>query len=183
MFFFDDKYSDAAENKSVSLKLEETSKFLAQKSEDLLKENPSDNEALPIEKVEGEANISVLNNKEPNSGSDSKEEIKKPNNTKPKKKTEAKLESKREGFRKRTRKSRDRKKIYIEELEERVKGLEMENFRLHHLLLIYRRESWNSVSEESGSLLGEIEKHRKKLEDTFVDPKTGQYNERATNIK
>jgi len=83
----------------------------------------------------------------------------------------------------RTRKSRDRKKIYIEELEEKVKNLEKENFRLHHLLLIYRKESWNSVSEESTNLLGEIEQHRKKLEETFVDPKTGQYNERASHIK
>ena len=42
--------------------------------------------------------------------------------------------------------------VYIKEHEAKIKNLEQENFRLHHLLLIYRKQSWNSVGSDSPSL-------------------------------
>lgn len=91
-----------------------------------------------------------------------------------------KIERKRMSCKDRTRKSRDRKKMYIEELEGKVKQLEKENFRLHHLLLYYRRESMKLVDDEPVNLVENIDKYRQEVENTFIDTETGGYNERAS---
>ncbi|CAI2376069.1 unnamed protein product [Moneuplotes crassus] len=93
--------------------------------------------------------------------------------------TKNKIEQKRVNCKDRTRKSRDRKKMYIEDLENKVKTLEKENFRLHHLLLYYRKESMRHVDEEPVHLVEDIDKYRQEVESTFIDNETGGYNERA----
>mmetsp|Transcript_9168 Transcript_9168/g.8778 ORF Transcript_9168/g.8778 Transcript_9168/m.8778 type:complete len:318 (+) Transcript_9168:260-1213(+) len=90
-----------------------------------------------------------------------------------------KLERRRMQCKERAKKSRDRKKVYIEELELKIKILESENTKLHQMLQVYRNQTWNSVSKESTNLIGDIESHRKKMAEIFVDPATNEYKENA----
>lgn len=54
-----------------------------------------------------------------------------------------KLENKREKGKIRSKRARDRKKNYIEELELKVKELEMENLRLNRIIDQYKIQGWN----------------------------------------
>ncbi|CAI2371657.1 unnamed protein product [Moneuplotes crassus] len=60
----------------------------------------------------------------------------------------SKLEIKRERGKQRSKKSRDRKKAYIENLEQRIKELEAENFRLQNLIISYRNDKLDVVDKK-----------------------------------
>ena len=91
-----------------------------------------------------------------------------------------KLERRRMQCKARAKKSRDRKKVYIEKWEARIKELESENSKLLKLLQVYRKQTWNSVNKESSNLIGDIEKHRQRMAEIFTDPETCEYKENAT---
>lgn len=46
-------------------------------------------------------------------------------------------------------------------------------------LQVYRKQSWNSVNKESTNLIEDIERHRKRMAEIFVDPETNQYKDDA----
>ena len=73
------------------------------------------------------------------------------------------IEDKRMKSRIRSKKARIRKKIYIQELEDKVKYLEKENYRLQNLLVMYRREELNKTSDETKNIMENIKEYRGKL--------------------
>ncbi|CAI2370859.1 unnamed protein product [Moneuplotes crassus] len=59
------------------------------------------------------------------------------------------INSKREKGKIRSRKSRARKKVYIEQLEAKIEKLEAENFRLQNLLVSYRNDKLKVANKDS----------------------------------
>lgn len=76
------------------------------------------------------------------------------------------LNRKRERGRLRSKASRDRKKIYLEQLEQRVKELENENFRLQNLLVV-RNEKIDILGEEPGKYLVKHQDIKKEMMGDF----------------
>ena len=91
----------------------------------------------------------------------------------------SKAEIERIKSRKRSRESRKRKKIYIEELERKVEYLKTENTRLQNLLIRYKNESSSTIGKESKCLLECMDDKKKYLKETLIDPKTNKYKEGA----
>jgi len=72
----------------------------------------------------------------------------------------SKIEEKRRKGRIRSQITRKRKKEYLQLLEEKIKKLENENFRLQNLLLNYRKENFEMIDDESKTLVQTIKEHR-----------------------
>ena len=92
---------------------------------------------------------------------------------------EDKLETKRQKSKFRSRKSRERKKKYIEELETRVKDLEKENIKLQHLLDQYKGQKVESVSEKHKITSETIVSDKSQIVDLFWDKDKKSYKEGA----
>ena len=73
----------------------------------------------------------------------------------------SKIEQKRKKGRIRSKETRERRKAYVQKLEEKAKKLESENFRLQNLLVNYRNENILKVDDESRSLIRTMEDNRK----------------------
>mmetsp|Transcript_21790 Transcript_21790/g.19313 ORF Transcript_21790/g.19313 Transcript_21790/m.19313 type:complete len:161 (+) Transcript_21790:91-573(+) len=65
-------------------------------------------------------------------------------------------EEKRRKGRIRSKRSRDRKKEYFDELENKIKKLEKENFRLQNLLIQYRKENIENFDDDSQAIVKEF---------------------------
>jgi len=87
-----------------------------------------------------------------------------------------KIDSKRMKSRIRSRKARERKKIYIDELETKIRTLEAENSRLQNLLIQYKKEESLNTNEESQSLIEEIRAYK----DEILRILTNSQNEKST---
>jgi len=85
------------------------------------------------------------------------------------------IEEKRRKGRLRSKTSRDRRKNYISTLENRVKSLERENFRLQSIIMKYRKENWENIDEASKSFITESIKHRTSMVSKHVDFDTMEY--------
>ena len=71
-----------------------------------------------------------------------------------------KIEEKRKKGKIRSKITRKGKKEYLQLLEEKIKKLENENFRLQNLLLNYRKENFEMKDDESKTLVQKIKEHR-----------------------
>ena len=69
----------------------------------------------------------------------------------------SKMESKRLKSKLRSKKSRERKKMYVTELENRIKDLEKENFRLRNQIEAFRKQSFKDFNQETGEILEKVE--------------------------
>mmetsp|Transcript_16018 Transcript_16018/g.13999 ORF Transcript_16018/g.13999 Transcript_16018/m.13999 type:complete len:98 (+) Transcript_16018:200-493(+) len=78
----------------------------------------------------------------------------------------------------RSKKARDRKKFYIEELEHQVHLLQQENSRLQKLLAIKQNEKLSNTSSESKNLLQKVIDFKQDLFSIFLDSE-GKYNENS----
>ena len=63
----------------------------------------------------------------------------------------------------RSKKTRERRKEYVAKLEERIKKLEEENFRLQNLLMNYRKENFENIGDIAKPLVQSIDEHRIKV--------------------
>ena len=80
-----------------------------------------------------------------------------------------KVEEKRLKGRIRSKETRKRRKEYIVQLEEKVKKLESENFRLQNLLMNYRTENFERIDDGQKSIMDKIQEHRNSLAQTVMD--------------
>lgn len=86
------------------------------------------------------------------------------------------IEEKRRRWRVRSKKQRDKKKIYIQDLESRVQELQKENFRLQNLLAHYRDEKMEFFGKDLKSLAKEKTQERTELINNIMDPETLEFN-------
>jgi len=63
-------------------------------------------------------------------------------------------------------------KGYIGQLEQKIKELESENFRLQNLLMRYREDNFEQAGEKPRSFVNDIKDHKKKILEKFVDLNT-----------
>jgi len=89
----------------------------------------------------------------------------------------SKMEEKRQKGKMRSRKSRERKKLYIDELEMKVKNLEKENMKLHYLLESYKNQIHSQNDKSNPSILGKITDLRRNTIHKFIDMDTMSYDE------
>ena len=82
------------------------------------------------------------------------------------------IEERRRKGRLRSKESRDRRKVYISNLEERIKFLENENFRLQSIILKYRRENFENIDKGYKSFIEESIEHKRKVYSQFMDLET-----------
>ena len=85
------------------------------------------------------------------------------------------IEEKRRKGRLRSKCSRDRRRKYVSNLEEKVKSLENENFRLQSIIMKYRMENWENVDECSKSFIEKSIEHKRKMLSRFMDLETMEF--------
>ena len=98
------------------------------------------------------------------------------------KENQIKLRKNRRRGRIRSKISRDRKKSYIFELENRVKELEKENFRLQNLLVRYRNDRIENTDSSTQTLIKDIKECKLKIIENFIDPETMKFKKNSFSI-
>jgi len=84
----------------------------------------------------------------------------------------------------RSKKLRDRKKNYVDELEMKIKHLQNENIELQRQLRTEKEQNSKQISEEHPKNLGHISKTSDKIMDEFLDKDTQKYKEETnSNVK
>ncbi|CAI2370792.1 unnamed protein product [Moneuplotes crassus] len=83
-----------------------------------------------------------------------------------------KLEERRKRDRIRKQISRGRHKAYVEQLENKIKELEKENFRLQNLLVNYRSQDIDKVDNEAKSYIQDCKEERREIIKPFINTET-----------
>ncbi|CAI2373691.1 unnamed protein product [Moneuplotes crassus] len=89
-----------------------------------------------------------------------------------KNKIDTSIEERRRRGKIRSKKCRDKKKIYIQGLEEKIKELQKENFRLQNLVANYRNEKLEYFGKEIKTFEKDSRKHKIDTFQKFIDPET-----------
>ncbi|CAI2370884.1 unnamed protein product [Moneuplotes crassus] len=89
------------------------------------------------------------------------------------------IEEKRRRGKIRSKRSRDKKKLYYQDLENRIKELQKENFRLQNLVANYRSEKLEYYGKEVKSFVKDSRDIKLKMFKNFVDPETMEMKKKA----
>ncbi|CAI2371385.1 unnamed protein product [Moneuplotes crassus] len=89
------------------------------------------------------------------------------------------IEEKRKKGKIRSKRSRDKKKLYYQDLENRIKELQKENFRLQNLVANYRSEKLEYYGKEVKSFVKDSRDIKLKIFKNFMDPETMEMKKKA----
>lgn len=93
----------------------------------------------------------------------------------------SKLEKRRKRGKLRSKKSRDRKKLYQDELECRVKDLEKENMRLRYLIDQHKRQNYQLFDRDTNELIKDQDVVEREIKKSFVDELTNSVKKDTEN--
>ncbi|CAI2373965.1 unnamed protein product [Moneuplotes crassus] len=92
-----------------------------------------------------------------------------------KSKVDTSIEERRRRGKIRSKRSRDKKKLYLQGLEEKIKELQKENFRLQNLVANYRSEKLEYYGEEIKTFEKDSRKQKLETFKNFIDPETLEF--------
>jgi len=90
------------------------------------------------------------------------------------------LQKKRMEGKVRSKKSRDRKRVYLEELEMEVKQLRKENIRLQNLIHMKEEQNTDKIDSQPTGVFKQLSKLKESISEKLINPDTMKYKEETT---